>query len=61
MGLDYSLCALPFQTLSDLLYYNDPKMIPLTDYDAASKMDYDTAIGTGGKYRFPSKSSLNGH
>ena len=33
------------ESITDVLYYNDPNAIPLTDYERAADMPYDTDIG----------------
>jgi hypothetical protein len=33
--------------MHDVLYYNDPSKVPLTDFERASDLPYDTDIGEG--------------
>ena len=33
------------ESINDVLYYNDPMAIPLTDFERAEDMPYDTDIG----------------
>ena len=35
------------ESINDVLYYNDPDAIPLTDFERAADMPYDTDIGEG--------------
>jgi len=36
-----------FKSLNNILYSNDPNQIPLTDFNAAADLPYDTYIPAG--------------
>ena len=41
------------ESINDVLYYNDPEAIPLTDFERAQDMPYDTGNGQKGCVNSP--------